>query len=680
MDDEKKMEWGCDCHCADETGSPVTPRVFSGLVFLVLMAALLSAAFAFCSASAEPLVCSVLSELPDYAWQKTASFPDWKNYTDDTLAMNSMISFQGYHGQGFLVLSVSEETESFTLYVNGEKADTVKTKDLVYVDISEAAKDGVNTVQISNILPLNLKNAVTVYIPYPEVLPGNGESGGIHPQALKLVEDLIESDAAWGFPGAQLAVVRNGREIYQNAWGKTNAYEPDGTPKTDSPAATPATLYDLASVTKMFTVNYAVQKLVTDGLLDINIPVVEILGDSFAADTMDFAYEEADPAPNQEQQIAWKRKITPRALLAHQAGFPADPQYFKPDYDQSKQSLGSPGANLLYATNREDTLKAIFRTPLMYEPGTQTKYSDVDYMVLGFIVERIIGERLDVYMKNTFYEPLGLTRTTYLPLENGFTADDCAATELNGNTRDRHVSFPGIREQTLQGEVHDEKAWYCMEGVSGHAGLFSCAADLTRLGSVQLTGGYGPHRFFSRNVLDLFTAPKSSDFGQWGLGWWREGDDQRPWYFGTQASPGTVGHQGWTGTLVMIDPSRQLVIAYLTNMINSPLTSADNLNRFDGHAFTASTLGFVPQILSIGIDEEGDISDQLMDLLEDMAAGSLKLIPEGADRNHPNVKNALSKLAVLRNWAAEYSRPRSLRFADELESKLPQESVNEEAA
>lgn len=646
-------------------------RFFSGLFSLILLVALFMTASVSHSASAESLDCSALSGLPDFEWQKTASFPDWKNYTDDTLAMNSMISFQGYHGQGFLVLNAPEKTESFTLYVNGVKADVTNAEGFVYVDISGAAKDGVNTVQISNILPLQPDSTVTVYIPYPEVLPGNGESGGIHPLALKLTEDLIGSDVTWGFPGAQLAVVRNGREIYQNAWGTINAYEPDGTPKTDSPAVTSDTLYDLASVTKMFTVNYAVQKLMTDGLLNINTPVVELLGDAFAADTLDFAYAEADPAPNLEQQIAWKREITPRALLAHQAGFPADPQYFKPDYDQSKQSPGSPGANLLYAGNREDTLKAIFRTPLMYEPGTQTKYSDVDYMLLGFIIERITGERLDVYMKKNFYEPLGLTRTTYLPLENGFAPDDCAATELNGNTRDHHVSFPGIREGTLRGEVHDEKAWYSMEGVSGHAGLFSCASDLARLAGVMLTGGCGPHRFFSRNVLDLFTAPKSSDFGQWGLGWWRGGDDQRPWYFGTQASPGTVGHQGWTGTLVMIDPSRHLVIAYLTNKINSPITSEDNLNRFDGSAFTASTLGFVPQILSIGMDEDRDISGQLLDLLKDMAAGSLKLIPDGAGRNHPNVKNALSKLAVLRKWAADCSCPEVLRFADELESRLP---------
>ena len=128
-------------------------RICSGFLFPILVVVLLVTTSVFHSAFAESLKCSALSELPDYAWQKTASFPDWKNYTDDTLAMNSMISFQGYHGQGFLVLNVSEKTESFTLYVNGKKADTENAKGLVYVDISETVKDGVNTIQISNILP-----------------------------------------------------------------------------------------------------------------------------------------------------------------------------------------------------------------------------------------------------------------------------------------------------------------------------------------------------------------------------------------------------------------------------------------------------------------------------------------------------------------------------------------------
>jgi CubicO group peptidase (beta-lactamase class C family) len=249
-------------------------------------------------------------------------------------------------------------------------------------------------------------------------------------------------------------------------------------------------------------------------------------------------------------------------------------------------------------------------------------------------------------MKETFYKPMGLTHITFNPLQNGFSKDDCAATELNGNTRDNLLDFKGYRTETIQGEVHDEKAYYSMGGISGHAGLFSNASDLARLASAMLTGGYGKHRFFSRNVMDLFTAPKKEDAANWGLGWWRQGDDQRVWYFGTQADSRTFGHQGWTGTLTMIDSVRNLVIVYLTNLRNTPVTDKyDDANVFDGSWYTAGTLGFVAQILSIGMDSRQDISGQLLDLTEDMAAESLKLLPEGvaADSDHPAARNARSK-------------------------------------
>ncbi len=603
--------------------------------------------------------------LPAYAWQKTAMFPDWKGYTDDTLAMNSMVSFRGYRGQGTVWLRVSEAVERFTMYVNGVKVDTAGLTEGVWeLDISGAAVNGVNTLQVSNILPLGLSQAVEVCVPYPVVTEGGDSLEGIHPQALRLISDIIASDIDHGFTGAQLAVVRNGRLVYSGAWGTVNAYEPDGTPKTDSAPVTAGTLFDLASVTKMFSVNYAVQKLVTDGALDIDRPVTDYLGDGFAEDTLDIVYAGAEDPADHGTQAAWKQALTIRDLLRHQAGFPASPHYNNPDYDMAAQSIGAPGANLCYAATREETLAAICKTPLLYEPGTRTVYSDVDYMLLTFVVEAVTGQRLDAYMAETFYRPLGLAHTTFLPLENGFGPDDCAATELNGNTRDGHVYFEGVRTATIRGEVHDERAWYCMEGVSGHAGLFSNAEDLAKLASVMLTGGYGEHRFFARNVMDTFTAPKAIGYGQWGLGWWREGDDQRVWYFGTQASPDTVGHQGWTGTLVMIDPSRELVIVYLTNKINSPITDAANLNGFDGSCYTASTLGFVPQILSIGLDSDADISGQLLNLLADMAAESLKLIPQRADARHPSVRNAESKIAVLRKWAADQAA--YLAFAEEL--------------
>lgn len=599
------------------------------------------------------------ASLPGAGWQKKAVFPYPWGYADDTLAMNSMVSFQGFHGQGVLYLEVSEGVTGFALYVNGQKADTERLGGGLYrLDISPAARDGVNTVQLSGIEPSGLTEAVTVYVPYPRVLAGSVREAGIRPEALRLISDIIQSDIDHGFPSAQLAVVRNGRLVYENAWGTLNAYEPDGTKKTDSPAVRTDTLYDLASVTKVFSVNYALQKLAGDGQLDPDARVADLLGSGFSDDTVEIRYTGAD-FPGLSVVREWKAQLTVRDLLCHQAGFPADLHYHSRRFDMERLAETPDGENILWAgcdgsdDTRRRTLKAVFKTPLMYQPGTKTLYSDVDYILLGFIVEKITGERLDDYMRKTFLEPMGLTRMTYNPLQNGFSPDDCAATELNGNTRGGLIQFPGIRKYTLHGEVHDEKAWYCMGGVSGHAGLFSSAGDAARLASVMLTGGYGENRFFSRDTLDFFTAPKAPDSARWGLGWWRAGDSQRPWYFGTQASPATIGHQGWTGTLVMIDPSLQLAVAYLTNKINSPVTSPSEPNRFDGSWFTAGTLGFVPQLLSIGLDEETDITPQLTALLADMVKGSLRRMESTAGRSHPSVRNVISKISVLRSWAKD---------------------------
>ena len=652
-------------------------RAVSLLLTAALCCLCLSAAFAetpeLPARASAVLYAAAADAVPAFQWQKQAAFPDWKGYTDDTLAMNSMLSFQFWHGQSTLWLSVSEEVESFVLYVNGVLCDTSAVRTGAWsVDISGVALDGVNTLQVSNILPLGLKEAVTVFVPYPEILSGGDSLGGIRPEALRLISDTVASDVEHGFPGAQLAVIRSGRLVCQKSWGTVSTYKPDGTPETGSAPVTADTMYDLASVTKMFSANYAVQKLVTEKRLDVDMPLVEILGGSFADDTLDFAYSGIEDPPDIETQKEWKRRITVRDLLCHQAGFPAGPRYFDLDYDMSLQASGAPGSNRCFTAGRGDTLKSIFRTPLLYEPRSRTLYSDVDYMLLAFVTEQVTGMRLDEYMKETFFTPLGLEHITFLPLENGFSADDCAATELNGNTRDGSVSWPGIRTYTLRGEVHDENAWYSMGGVSGHAGLFASATDLAKLASLMLTGGSGGLRFFSRDVLDLFTAPKSLDFGQWGLGWYREGDDRRIWYFGTQSSSDTVGHQGWTGTLVMVDPSRDLVVVYLTNKINTPVTDpAANPNGFDGNCYTASTLGFVPQILSIGMDSDSDVSAQLLDLAADMASESLKRIPEGAGVDHPYTENARSRINVLRKWASEFESQEYLRFADTVESMLP---------
>lgn len=588
-------------------------------------------------------------------WQGEPVFPNWKGL-DDTLAMNHMYTFVGYAGQGTLCVEPESGVTGFNLFVNNRQVNTaaMAAGGVWNVDISGQTINGRNTIQVGGIRPRGKK--VTVRVGYPTVQEGSLPDVGIDRDALELLEQIIQADVNNGFPSAQMAIVKNGKLVYQNAWGKVNSYNPDGTPKTDSPAVTNDTLYDLASNTKMYTANYALQYLVTQGKANLDSRLVDLLGSAFVEDTIDITYNGYEN-PGLKVNKQWKAELTLRDILRHQAGFPADPQYHNDSFDQCSQKTVPGATNVLFsgwdgsAATRAATLKSIFKTPLMYKPGTKTVYSDVDYMLLAFAIEAITGKGLDAFLKETFWDPMGLTHTTYNPLLNGFAANDCAATELNGNTRDGAISFTGVRTATIQGQVHDEKCYYAMGGISGHAGLFSNATELAKLASVMLTGGYGENRYFSRNVMDAFTAPKKEDAANWGLGWWREGDNQRCWYFGTQAPSNTIGHQGWTGTLTMIDPVEDLVVVYLTNKINSPVTDkAANPNKFNGNWYTASTLGFVAQLLYQGLQNHGtDPNNAYGALLEDMAESKFALVAEGGSvpATHPLVRSGYAVLEAM---------------------------------
>lgn len=599
---------------------------------------------------------SQLSGLPGGQWQAQPVFPAWAGYVDDTLALNSMFTFQHYSGQGTLYVAPEAGVASFALFVNNKPINTAQMAGggVYAVDISGCTLNGDNTIQVSAVQPAG--KTVQVSIPYPVVIEGTPEQVGLDRDVLEALEQLIQSDVDNGFPSAQMAVVKNGRLVYQNAWGRVNAYLPDGTPNTASPAVTNDTLYDLASNSKMYTANYALQLLVTQGKIDLDSRIVDLLGQSFVDDTIDITFSGYEN-PGLEVNKQWKSELTLRDILRHQAGFPADPQYHNDAFDQHTQKPAAGVANPLFSgwdgtpATRQATLKAIFKTPLMYKPGTKTVYSDVDYMLLAFVIESVTGQPLDQYLEQNFWAPMGLDHITYNPLLNGFAPNDCAATELNGNTRDGAVHFTGVRTATIQGQVHDEKAFYAMGGISGHAGLFSNAADLAKLASVMLTGGYGQQKFFSRNVIDTFTAPKKENAANWGLGWWREADDGRCWYFGTQSSSGTIGHQGWTGTLTLIDPVENLVVVYLTNKINSLVTNkAANPNKFNGNWYTSSTLGFVAQILYQGLSNRaGNPNAALSALLADMAAGKFQLVAKAGatSPDHPIVRAGYALVETL---------------------------------
>ena len=692
-----EVESVCCLDCFGKKGSAMThitrrsflkASVAAGAAALVSGAALPAAAAGAASSAVTPAA-SASSEaeeenclfssasvtdaaLPQGGWQGQPTFPDWAGYVDDTLAMNGMYTFYGYSGQGTLYICPAAGVTSFVFFINNHKVDTSKMAGggTWAVDISACTVNGLNTFQIGCIQPAG--QTIQVFIPYPTVIQGKPSDVGLNTAVLDAIDAIVSADVARGFPSAQMAIVKDGRMIYQKAWGTVNAYNPDGTPKTDSPAVTNDTMYDLASNTKMYSVNYAMQYLVTQGQVKLDTKIADLLGSAFVDSTIDITYSGYDN-PGLETVKQWKSQLTIRDVLRHQAGFPADPQYYNDGFDQSTQKNAPGVTNVLYSgaggdeATRQRTLQVICMTPLMYQPGTKTLYSDVDYMLLDFVIEQVTGTRLDDFLSAHFWQPMGLTHVTYQPLKHGFSPNDCAATELNGDTRDGSISFAGARTATIQGEVHDGKAYHCMAGVSGHAGLFASASDLAILASVMLTGGYGNLSFFSRNVMDTFTAPKIESAATWGLGWWREADLGRPWYFGTQSSSGTVGHQGWTGTLTFIDPAEHLVVVYLTNKINSRLTdTAASVTQFNGNWYTASTLGFVAQLLYQGFKSRAGSPDAALDaMLADMASEHFKLVDPDFTTGHPRVQSAYALLEVLVDRACNTLRPGPHAYAQD---------------
>ncbi len=588
--------------------------------------------------------------IPDYEWQLDVTFPDWRGDISSTYPINNCVGFYGYSGQGEIYLDRDEKAGDFEMFVNGRKLDTSGTEAgrSYLADISAFTVNGMNSIQVSGLE----KGNVRVCIPYPVIIQGTPDEAGIDDGAFELIDRIISADIENGFSSAQLAVIKDGRLVYENAWGNVRTYDENGEGAESEPVTTD-TLYDLASNTKMYSVNYALQYLMTGGGIDLDSRIVDIMGSSFADDTIKIDYEGYDEV-SLDTNKKWKEELTIRDLLRHQGGFPPGPHYYNDRYDHATQDFDSDNGNVIYvgtagdAETREETWKALCRTPLMYEPGSQTIYSDVDYMILCYCIEEITGKRLDEYLGEVFFEPMGLDHITYNPVENGFEKDDCAATELMGNTRDGRLHYSGIREHTVQGEVHDPNAYYCMAGVSGHAGLFSSAADLAKLASVMLTGGYADKKYFSQDVIDLFTAPKSEAYPNFGLGWWREAGHRRDWYFGSVTDSDAFGHQGFTGTLTMIAPDNNLVVVLLTNKIHTPMMENDEtLGKWYGNYYTTASLGFAPQIIKMGMADNVDES-VWGNLASDMAADIKRQIDdEGeADEDHPRVKAYKALLSV----------------------------------
>ena len=325
--------------------------------------------------------------------------------------------------------------------------------------------------------------------------------------------------------GGVLAVGRHGRLTYLRAFGEL-AW---GTGRP----ATPTSLFDLASVSKVVGTTTAVMLLVQDGLLDLDAPVVTYLPD----------WARGDPR---------KGDVTVRDLLLHRAGLvPFRRWFFEIEGEEAYRN-------------------AVADEPLEREPRQSTVYSDLGPMTLAWIVEEITERSLDDFLEQRVWTPLGMRETMYRP--DPALLPRIAATELDTEWRN----------ELVWGRVHDENA-DAMGGVAGHAGLFATALDLSVFARMMLNDGVAPActpggvvgepcpvarptsvRLLEPEVMRTFTArhdPSSSR----ALGWdTPEGRSSAGDYFTSSA----FGHTGYTGTSLWIDPELDVWVVLLTNRVH----------------------------------------------------------------------------------------------------------------
>ncbi|WP_339726177.1 penicillin binding protein PBP4B [uncultured Paraglaciecola sp.] len=474
--------------------------------------------------------------------------------------VNDRAIFKSYKGRGEIIID-NIDAESADLFVNGQKLNVtlpLKPYQRYQYQLSRRTRNGDNTLRVENILPEGA--SLNIRIPYPTLKDASAK----HHKRFSAVDKLIIDDINQGFPGAVLMVIKNGEVVKHSAYGSARQYADGGELLSDPVPMTTDTIFDLASNTKMFATNLALMKLMSEQKLDVTKPLVYYM-------------------PEYRGEGRESRLV--EDLLTHSAGYAPQVRFFTKD-----NKLGP----RFYSQNTERT-KRLLSTKVPFAVGRNAKrmYSDTDYMLLGMLVERITDMSLDSYVEQEIYKPLGLNNTLFNPLQKGFSKQQFAATEIHGTSRGKRVEYENIRTYVLQGEVHDEKAFYSLGGVAGHAGLFSTAKELGVLTQLLLNrGGYGAKQLFTQGVLDQFVKPDEGD-GSFGLGWRRASNGKIKWHFGPYASPSAYGHTGWTGTVTVIDPEHDLAIILLTNARHTQIVGDDKHYEFAGKEFETGKYGSV---------------------------------------------------------------------------------------
>lgn len=330
-------------------------------------------------------------------------------------------------------------------------------------------------------------------------------------RAYRVLEEAIAERA---FPGCAFGVLTGNEVALQDSLGRFTYEE-------DAPAVAAATVYDVASLTKVVATTAAAMLLHQRGELDLDLRLGELLPDFVLGRGSD------DPA----------RLVTVRNLLAHNSGLPGYVEFFRS------------------ATTPDSLMKACLTLKLEATPGTRAEYSDPGFILLGKALEVLIGENLAAWTHREVFAPLGMAATSFNPERSLWSS--IPPTEED-------VSF---RHRRIQGEVQDENAWV-LGGVAGHAGLFSNVPDLLRFANGILHSGTieeaaaGSAVLFERAVVDEFAKRQTPDGSSPAIGWDTPSENSSS---GKHFSARTIGHLAYSGCSLWIDLDAAVAIVLLTN-------------------------------------------------------------------------------------------------------------------
>jgi CubicO group peptidase (beta-lactamase class C family) len=330
---------------------------------------------------------------------------------------------------------------------------------------------------------------------------------------------LQEAIAARAFPGCAFGVLAGGQVVLESALGRFT-YE------DEAPAVTAETVFDVASLTKVVATTAAAMLLVQRGQVDLDRPLGELLPGFVTG-----------RAPGDSA-----REVKLRHLLSHSSGLPGYVEFFRT------------------ATTPEALLRACLELPLQAEPGARAEYSDPGFILLGKALETRMGEGLAGWLRREVFAPLGMAAT-------GFCPEPAARTSIPPTEEDST-----FRHARIQGEVQDENAWV-MNGVAGHAGLFSNVSDLLRFAAAVLSAGTSnaagtsgapqeKAHLFHRATVDEFARRQDPEGSSRALGWDTPSENSSS---GRLFGPHSIGHLGYSGCSLWIDLDATVAVALLTN-------------------------------------------------------------------------------------------------------------------